>query len=266
MRCIIASDEGIIRDDLGIAKELSNYVHLVLQSDTAVSVRSNDIDVLLTPIDTVMGKLVLGLLRDEPLIEATRYYVNQFLLSVKKWPSIVEKLASYLNPWQGKRYVGLLSAEELGKRFVAREKLVPLALNVVNVGERDLYVFSTELLPPITDAKLCVSSLCEDPKEATRQALLVERYVRGQGVFFYENLCEYDVSIHIEPPDMRVVHHRLFSSNLEDFAKKMNLTLKDALQLQRVLEEKYLLNFDIGAECHLYALALMGEKPGGHRV
>lgn len=264
MRCIIASDEEVIRDDLGIAKELLNYVHLVLQSDTAVSVRSNGIDVLLTPIDTVMGKLVLGLLKDEPLIEATRYYINQFLLSVKKWPSIVEKLVNHLDPWQGKRYVGLLFAEELGKRYAAREKLVSLALSVVNVGEHDLYVFSTDLLPSITDVKLCVSSLCEDPKEATRQALLIERYAQGQGVFFYENLCEYNVSIHIEPSDTRAVHHRLLSPNLEDFAKKMNLTLKEALQLQRALEEKYLLGFDIGVECHLYALGLTRKKLGGY--
>lgn len=266
MRCIIFNNEEIIKDDLGVAKELFSYARLVLQSGTVVSVRSTGLDIILMPIDTIAGKLVLGLLKDEPLFEAMRYYVDHLLLNAKRWPTVVEKLAKYLDPWQGKRYVGLLSSAEIEKRFLAREKLASIALRIVNVGEYDLYVFSTELLSPIISSKLCVSSFCDDPKEAIRQALIVEKYVRGQGVFFYEKLHEYDLLVQVDPSDVRIVRYRLLSSSLEDFAKKMNSTVKEAFQLQCELEEKYLLSFNVGMECCLYARGLTTKDPGGHQT
>lgn len=260
MRCVLFSAQEIIRDDLGIANELLSYAQLVLQSDAPVSVRLQGFDVLLTPIDTIAGRLVLGLLKDEPFNDAVRCYIDEFLISQRRWPATVERIASQLEQWRGKRYVAILSAKDFAHRYAAREKLGPMALTVMNLGPHDLYVFSTETLPPLMDVKLCVSGPCEDPRETVRQALIVERYVQNEGVFFYERLFEYTLNVRIEDSDASVVLQRLLSTSLQDFANRLNVSVSEAFRRQKEIEEKYLLRFDVGLECHLYAQGLAHRK------
>lgn len=263
MRCVIVSDEKILRDDLGLGNELMNYAQLVLQSGTVVSLRIHGLDIDLVPLETIAGKLVLGVTKGEPLTETVRCYVNQLLLNEKRWPETVERLSAQIEPWRGRRLVGLLFAEDFAHRCAYREKLSSLAITVINIGERDLYVFSTDLLPTVSRAKLSVSSPCEDPREAVRQALVVQRYVVGVGTHFYERLFEYNLSVEIDERDAEIVRQRLLSSNLQDFANRLNTSLSDAFLIQKRLEEKYLLRFDVGLECHVLASALAQKGKGG---
>jgi len=265
MRCVLANAEGIIKDDIGIGNELVDYVRLVLQSNTAVSVRSYGLDILLTPIETVAGRLVLGVPKDEPLNDAVRCFVDQLLLSERRWPAIVEGLAKQIDAWRGKRYVGLLHAKDFTQRYAARERLGSVTIGTLNVGEHDLYVFSTILLPTLSNVKLSVSNACEDPKEAIRQALLLDRYVMGEGTFFYERLFEYELNVKIDDSDLETIVHRLISSDLQSFAKRLNVSPSEAFRLQRDLEDKYLLRFDVGLECHAYARGLASGRQGEKR-
>jgi len=262
MRCVLANAEGIIRDDIGIGNEMLDYVRLVLQSNTSVSVRSRGQEILLTCIETVAGRLVLGLLKDESLGDAVRCYVDQLLLSERRWPDSVEQLASQIDAWRGKRYVGLLRAMDFAQRYAARERLSSVAIGTLNVGEHDLYIFSTNVLPALLNAKLCVSSACEDPREAIREALLLDRYVVGEGTFFYERLFEYELNVKIDDSDLETIAQRLISKDLRIFATRLNTSLTEAFQLQRELEDKYLLRFDIGLECHAYARGLARGRQG----
>jgi len=262
MRCVLASAEGIIKDDIGVGNELFNYVQLVLQSNTSVSVRSHGLEILLTPIETVAGRLVLGFLKDESLSDAVRCYVDHLLLSERRWPDSVEQLASQIDAWRGKRYVGLLRARDFAQRCAARERLSSVAIGTLNVGEHDLYIFSTNLLPVLPNAKLCVSSACEDPREAIREALLLDRYVLGEGTFFYEKLFEYDLNVKIDDSDLETIAHRLLSKDLQSFATALNVSPSEAFRMQMELENKYLLRFDVGLECHAYVLGLTGGKKG----
>lgn len=263
MRCVIVSAEKILRDDLGLGNELLNYAQLVVQSGTVVSVRIRGLDIDLIPLETIAGQLVLGVTKGEPLTETVRCYVNQLLLNEKRWPEIVERLSAQIEPWRGRRLVGLLFTEDFAHRYAYREKLNSLAITIVNIGEYDLYVFSTDLLPAVSRAKLSVSALCEDPREAVRQAFLVQRYVAGEGTHFYDRLFEYDLNVRIDDQDVEIVRQRLLSSNLQDFANQLNTSLSDAFLLQKRLEEKYLLRFDVGLECHVLASALARKGKGG---
>ncbi|WP_448516199.1 DUF4940 domain-containing protein [Pseudothermotoga sp.] len=265
MRCVLANAEGIIKDDIGIGSELVDYVRLVLQSNTAVSVRSRGLDILLTPIETIAGRLVLGLLKDEPFNDAVRCFVDQLLLSERRWPTIVEELAKQIDAWRGKRYVGLLHAKDFTQRYVARERLSSVAIGTLNVGEHDLYVFSTILLPTLSNVKLCVSTACEDPKEAVRQALLLDRYVVGEGTFFYERMFEYELNVKVEDSDAEIIAQRLISYDLQNFAGRLNVSPSEAFRLQRELEDKYLLRFNVGLECHAYVQGLVSRRQGEKR-
>lgn len=255
MNIFVADVGSVIYDGTGKKMDLLKHVPLVFESGVSLSVQIEEADFVLFPVKTLIGRVVVGLRKSDVPFDVVLAAVEKVVLQFKKYPKYVRELVSKLTPWTGKRIVGVSSVPQEHRLFV-RKMLSPVALEVINIGQEDLYVFPPTDIPAVKYGKLAVSEACENPCECVRQALVVERYVADSGLLRYGALFKYDVRISVEKDDINVVRARLCSSSVEEFANKLKIDVEAAYKEQLRVEERYLLMFDVGIDCHLFSLGI----------
>ena len=262
MNIFVADVDSVIYDGTGKKTELLKHVPLVLESGVSLCVQMEDIDFVLFPVKTYIGRVAVGLRKSDMPLDVVLAAVEKVVLQFKKYPKYVKELASKLTAWTGKRIVGVSSTPEEHRLFV-RKMLSPVALEIINIGQDDLYVFPPTDLPAVKYGKLAVSEACGNSCECVRQALVVERYAVGSGLLRYGDFFEYDVHISVERGDISTVRARLCSSSVEEFADKLKIGVEAAYKEQLRVEKKYLLMFDMGIDCYLFSRGVSEMRTDG---
>ncbi|MEJ5229995.1 MAG: DUF4940 domain-containing protein [Pseudothermotoga sp.] len=256
MRIYAATNDRVIVDTLGLKENLTKYVELVLQSKVPIALKVGDEILSLNCVDTLLGPTVVGLIKEEFFTEPIIEYLNGIILQSDLLPKFMIELSNSIGEWKGKILLGLLSTDRQEIRFAYREKLSKVAIAVLSLNDKDLYVFATEEISVGKDIKLAMSCKCPKALEAIRQVFVVDRYGDFTGLCSYKDLYSVELTVEIDDEDVCLVSSRLSSRSLKEFAEKAKLSLKAAYEIQRSLEEKYWLSFDVGIDNHLYAVGL----------
>ncbi len=256
MKIYAATEERLIRDDLGLKDVLAKYHKLVLESQIPVALNLNGQTLLLNYVDTLIGPAVVGFVDQQVSLELLRMYLDNLLLQEHVFPSFMVELSNLVHSWKGKMTVGLLSAQKDEIRFDYRAKLGRISSQIINLGDKDLYVFPTDQVSVHKDVKLAMSCSCRQILDAIRQAFVVDRYVDSEGLCTYQDLQNSEICVNFDENDINMIHKRLLSRNLKEFSEKAEFSLQEAYRVEKSLEEKYWLFFDIGIECHLYVTGL----------
>lgn len=256
MKIFVATKEELIRDDLGLKDVFSKYIGLVLESQIPVALDVNGETFLLNYVDTFVGPTVVGLANQGISLESIKIYLDKMLLEKHFFPKFMIEIDSLIDNWKGKMMVGLLSADEDEIRFSYRKELNKIASQIINLGDKDLYVFPTEHISVHKNVKLAMSNNCSETLNAIRQVFIVDRYANFTGLCTYKELQNLEIRIDLDENDIRMIHTRLISQDLQEFSEKAELSLQQAYKIEKSLEEKYWLFFNVGIECYLYAVGL----------
>ncbi|HEY8542253.1 MAG TPA: DUF4940 domain-containing protein [Pseudothermotoga sp.] len=256
MKMYIATKERLIKDDFGLKDVLSKYVNLVMESKIPVALNINGEAFLLNYVETLIGPTVVGFINQEISLELIKVYLDNMLLKMHSFPQFMIELSKLIDNWKGKMVVGLLSAEKDEIRFNYRSQLSKMASQVINLGEKDLYVFPMEYISVHENVKLAMSCSCFDVLEAIRQAFIVDRYANFRGLCTYKDLYDTEISVSLDEKDVDNIYARLTSQDLKEFGEKTTLSLQEAYGIEKSLEEKYWLFFNMGIECYLYTVGL----------
>ncbi|HOK82707.1 MAG TPA: DUF4940 domain-containing protein [Pseudothermotoga sp.] len=260
MRIYATTKDRLIRDDFEMKDILSKYVQLVLESQVPVSLNLDNRPILLSYVETLLGPTVVGFVDQETSLELVQVYLNNILLQSHTYPSFMIELASLVEKWKGKIVAGLLSAQEDAIRLNCRTKLGTIASQIINIGSKDLYIFPAEHIYIHTDAKLAMSDSSSKALDAIRKAFVVDRYADFKGLCSYRNLQDAELCVKLDEEDVSLIHARVVSQDLKEFAERTGLALDEAYKVERSLEEKYWLFFNIGIECYLYAIGLKNRQ------
>lgn len=256
MKIYIATKERLIRDDFGLKDVFSKYSELVLESRIPVALNINGETFLLNYVETLIGPAVVGFVNQEISLELIKVYLDNMLLKTHSFPQFMIELSKMIDNWKGKMVIGLLSAEKDEIRFNYRSQLSKMASQVINLGEKDLYVFPTEHISVHENVKLAMSCSCSDVLDAIRQAFIIDRYANFCGLHTYEDLQDLEIFVDLDEKDVNNIHARLISQDLKEFSEKTTLSLQEAYRIEKSLEEKYWLFFNMGIECYLYTVGL----------
>lgn len=260
MKIFATTKEELIKDDLGLKGVLSKYVGLVFESRIPVALDVNGESVLLNCVDTLVGPVVVGLASQEMSLELVKTYLDKVLLERHSFPKFMIEIGNMIDSWKGKMLCGVLSAEKDETRFNYRKELGKIASQIINLSEKDLYVFPTEHVYVHKDVKLALSSSCSTFLDAIRQAFVVDRYVKAPGLCTYKTLQDLETHVDLEEKDVDTIQMRLISQDLKEFSEKAGLSLQEAYRTERLLEEKYWLFFNVGIDCYLYTTGLRNRS------
>ncbi|MGJ8454837.1 DUF4940 domain-containing protein [Pseudothermotoga sp. U03pept] len=256
MRIYAATSDRVIVDSLELKEDLSKYVELVLQSKVPIALKVGDEILSLSCVDTILGPTVVGFIREEFFAEPIIEYLNGIILQSDLLPNFMVQLSKSIGEWRGKISLGLLSTDRQEVRFEYREKLSKVTIKILSLDDKDLYVFATEEISVGKNVKLAMSSKCSKTLQAIREAFVVDRYGDFTGLCSYRDLYNVELSVELDDDDAGLISSRLSSQSVKEFAERMKLPLHDAYKVQRSLEEKYWLLFDIGIDSYLYAVGL----------
>ncbi|GAB4308871.1 DUF4940 domain-containing protein [Pseudothermotoga sp.] len=256
MKITAITQKSVIIDELGIKDELKKFSEIVIESKIPVSVKLSGKNLLLIYVDTFLGPAVVAFEKDIIPVELLKNYLNQICLKAIPYGNLLTEISRVISPWKGQKMVGILFTQENEARLKYREQLSKIALNIVNLGEKDLYVLATNYLNIDKSAKFSLSSPSENMIESLRQAFVVDRYVSESGILNYQDIPKYRVNVRIDPKDIDFISDRVSSTDLFQLSQRRKISVQSAYNQERLIESKYWLRFDMGVDCFLYACGL----------
>ncbi len=259
MNLYISLHGEILRDDFGLDFEKYPILSAAFECDVPISFTINDKQLLLVKFDSIVGPVVVGIEKDEIPMELIRNYVERTVLERRRYPREIAEIAQLLESWKGERTVGVLDAGDFETRINWRNRFSQLATQVVNIGKKDLYVFPSTCVLTEAKVRFCLSSPCTEKFEAVRQALVVDRYVRFDGVVSYDQLLYHDAEVEVEQDDLIFVEKRLLHHDLEKLSKHLKIPVQETYKRQLEVEQKYWLFFGSALDEYLYCLGVKSK-------
>ncbi|PLV59432.1 DUF4940 domain-containing protein [Thermotoga sp. KOL6] len=208
-------------------------------------------EVVCFPVKTILGPIaVFTESRIEPY-DILADLLNYELQKIRWYNEEVEKLVDVLSEsWRVGKRIFIMRSRNLENRLSLRMMFSNLVDAVYNAGDFDVGIAPSGIsLPRIgEDGKVVFSDPEEDLHEAVRKALMMNKYL-DHGVAVYEDLNNYDFSLHIDIPE--VVKIFLRSKSLFEVAKHMKLEEEEAFKKILEFEKETLISPRIPIEAFL---------------
>ncbi|AEH51135.1 DUF4940 domain-containing protein [Pseudothermotoga thermarum] len=257
MKLFIAKSMEVLHNDFDFNFLEHPAFFTLYECDVPILLRIEGYQMQFVKLNTLFGPVIVGFDKEEFPIQALQSHVEKLLMAKKSYPENISKISDLVGDWKGERVIGILETEDLQDRMEYRVSLSKFAIDVVNLGKKDLYAFPTADISVGFDCRLSLSMPSSDKLEAIRQACVVDRYAVFKGTLSYDKLLYHDsFSIHLDEEDVPFIESKLLFRDYEKLARKFSIRKEEVFQRQMQLEQKYWLFFENFVDEYLYNFAL----------
>lgn len=221
-------------------EEVLEISKLVLESNVPIKTTF-----LCTPIDTILGRVVV-FSKEETPPEILSEYLNGQFEKLRRYDPTVEKAVEVLSrSWRPGKRVFALEVSSFEQRMSERKRIAELVDGVFYFNETDIGVAPASLRKGVLEVeggKLVFSDPEQDLHEAVRKVFMLLKYAKVDGVFFYEDLPTLTGKLQISVQLPRAVRAYLVLGDLDEVEKRTRMEKSKVFEEILAFEERYLVS------------------------